>query len=506
MTAIRHIGDVSAAQSETAQQPWLQRTLLVLGAILVLRLVSLWFNSTELFFDEAQYWAWGEEPAFGYFSKPPMLAWIIAGVTGVCGNSEFCVRLMSPLMHSGTALAIYFLAARLFDKRTGFWSAIVYATLPAVTLSSTLASTDVPLVFFWSLALLAFLRFEETGKTGWAVLLGVMLGAGLMSKYAMVYFLLCAPIYALAVPERPHVLKRPAFWLALAIGGLLLVPNLVWNLQNGFATVGHTGENIGWDGRLHFGRFAEFFGSQFGVMGPILFGIYLVAIFRLLREGMNRQQLFLLCFSVPVLALIVVQSLLSKAYANWAALTYVAATVLVTDLMINRIPDWWHRASLWLNGAVFAVIAIAVAFSAPGQLPLPDNLQPFDRMHGSRETAAALAKQADGNSYPVILVDNRRLASLMRYYLRERSERFASWRWETVPADHFEMLHAYQDSPEEPVLYATSRRNPHQIISSFRDVELLGDVKPSAGELGHVWFYALRGYAPAGSTGAREGG
>ena len=49
-----------------------------------------------------------------------------------------------------------------------------------------------------------------------------------------------------------------------------------------------------------------------------------------------------MCFSVPVLALIVFQALMSKAYANWAALTYVAATVLVTDLMINRIPEWWH--------------------------------------------------------------------------------------------------------------------------------------------------------------------
>ncbi len=506
MTSIRHIGDTPVAERDPALRPWLVRALLALGVILLLRMVSLWFNSTELFFDEAQYWVWAKEPAFGYFSKPPVLAWIIGAVTGVCGDSEFCVRAMSPLLHTATAVTIFFIAEKLFDARTGFWSAIVYATLPAVTLSSTLVSTDVPLLFFWSVALLAFLQFERGGGIGWAVLMGLALGAGLMSKYAMVYFVACAVVYSIAVPERPHMLTRKGFWLALAIGALLLAPNVLWNLNNSFATVGHTGENIGWDGKLHFARFAEFFGSQFAVMGPILFGIYLVAIFRLIREGMNRQQLFLLCFSVPVLALIIVQSLLSKAYANWAALTYVAAIILVTDLMVNLIPQWWHRTSLWLHGIIFAVIAVAVTLSGPGQLPLPENVKPFDRMHGSREVAAALAEQAGKGDYPVVMVDNRRLAALMIYYLRDRPEKIVSWRQGNAPTDHFEMSRAYQDRQKQPVLYMTNQRNPYRIISAFEDVELLGDMKPGAGEIGQVWFYALRGYKAAQGEGAREGG
>ena len=53
----------------------------------------------ELFFDEAQYWAWGQEPAFGYYTKPPLIAWIIGATTSLCGDTPFCVRLPSPLMH-----------------------------------------------------------------------------------------------------------------------------------------------------------------------------------------------------------------------------------------------------------------------------------------------------------------------------------------------------------------------------------------------------------------------
>ena len=77
----------------------------MLAAILAIRLISLYHNNSELFFDEAQYWYWAQTPAFGYFSKPPMLAWLIASTTELCGaSSEFCVRLAAPIIHSLTAL------------------------------------------------------------------------------------------------------------------------------------------------------------------------------------------------------------------------------------------------------------------------------------------------------------------------------------------------------------------------------------------------------------------
>ena len=42
-----------------------------------LRLFALYFAKTDLFFDEAQYWLWSRDLAFGYFSKPPLIAWLI---------------------------------------------------------------------------------------------------------------------------------------------------------------------------------------------------------------------------------------------------------------------------------------------------------------------------------------------------------------------------------------------------------------------------------------------
>ena len=81
------------------------------AVVTLLRVAYLGFNLLPLFGDEAQYWSWSLEPAFGYYSKPPMVAWLIAATTAVAGQGEFAVKLASPLTHAVTALMIFYMAA-----------------------------------------------------------------------------------------------------------------------------------------------------------------------------------------------------------------------------------------------------------------------------------------------------------------------------------------------------------------------------------------------------------
>ena len=52
-------------------------------------LVTLWrvallpFDSADLFVDEAQYWFWGQTLDWGYYSKPPLIAWILRASTTI---------------------------------------------------------------------------------------------------------------------------------------------------------------------------------------------------------------------------------------------------------------------------------------------------------------------------------------------------------------------------------------------------------------------------------------
>src|SRR6516225_10896887 len=154
-------------------------------AITGLRLLWLLVQPADLHPDEAQYWFWAQHPAFGYYSKPPLVAWLIAATTGLFGDSEAAIRLSAPLLHACTAVFVYATGSRLYDARGGLWSALTYASLPGASISAFIISSDAPLLLFWAAALYAFIRAREGGGWGWWLAVGGACGFGLLAKYAM---------------------------------------------------------------------------------------------------------------------------------------------------------------------------------------------------------------------------------------------------------------------------------------------------------------------------------
>jgi hypothetical protein len=470
-----------------------------LGVLLCVRLFALYVNGTDLFFDEAQYWAWSEAPALGYFSKPPLIAWIIGASTAVCGVGEACVRLSAPLLHTATALAVFWLGRRLYDARIGALAALAFATLPGVSLSAGLISTDVPLLLCWALALVGFTALFETEKLWPALLLGVAFGAGLNAKYAMAWFVLCAGIYLFLTPERRRVLKDPRLYLALAIGFLMIAPNLGWNYTHSFATFEHTAENANWGGSLlNPGKALEFFGSQFGVFGPILFGAFLVIAWRARRERLPEADRLLLAFSLPIIAIVVVQAFLSRAHANWAAPAYVAASVLVVATMVRENAWGWLKASFALH--VVALLLLVFGTATAGRVALPLKPDPFERTLGwhdvAEATRAELAKAAAaGKPFGSVLSDDRAMTAELLYYMRKEPTPIVAWR-EGAPHDHFELTRPFTASTPGPVLLVRAEKGAGPAVKSFASVEKIAEKTLPAGENAQrrVTFYSLAGY------------
>lgn len=260
--------------------PWAGRCAWVIGAILLLRLVGLWLDRTDLYVDEAQYWLWGQDLAFGYYSKPPMIGWLLRAVTDLAGSdAAFWVRLPAIALHGVTAALLAAITARHIAPRAAPWVAAAYLTLPLVTVGSYMISTDSVMFPFLALALLAWLRLAEGGGRRWALTAGLALGGGVMSKYAAVYYLiLLLPalvfIPAIRVPWRRAALALMGFALAIA-------PNVAWNVANGLTTLRHTLDNADWvndpaaKATLNFAGLAEFAAAQFVVFGPAFLGALL---------------------------------------------------------------------------------------------------------------------------------------------------------------------------------------------------------------------------------------
>src|SRR5262245_52708566 len=243
-------------------------TAALLAVLTVIRLIGLKFSVVDLFFDEAQYWAWSREPALGYFTKPPLLAWIIAAAEPLCGSSEACVRAPAPILYFGTCLLIFAIARQLYDDTVAFYAALSTALTPGLIFSARIISTDVPLLLFWALALLAYAKLISGGDRRWSALLGVAIGFGMLAKYAMIYFLLGVALAAWLERDARLLLRRSDVWLALALAALIIAPNIFWNLTHEFATFRHTGDNIQGSGfKINPLRALEFVATQFGEIG-----------------------------------------------------------------------------------------------------------------------------------------------------------------------------------------------------------------------------------------------
>ncbi|KWT66695.1 hypothetical protein APY04_2326 [Hyphomicrobium sulfonivorans] len=477
---------------------WFAVLLVGLAALLAMRLTALYANATDLFFDEAQYWAWSEVPALGYYSKPPLIAWIIGAATTACGNGEACVRLPSPLLHTATALAIFWLGRQLYDARVGALSALAFATLPGVSLSAGIISTDVPLLLCWALALVGFWLLLTSDRLWPAVLMGVAFGAGLNAKYAMIWFVVCIAVYLVFSPEKRGVLRDWRLYLALVIGAAMIAPNLLWNYSNSFATFSHTADNANWGGSmLHPNKALEFFGAQFGVFGPILFGSLLVIAWRA-RKGADDRERLLLSFSLPIIGFIVLQAFLSRAHANWAAPAYVAATVLVIATMVRDGAWGWLKASFAVNIAVLLLLAVGTATA--GRVALPLKTDPFARTLGWRQVAEATQAElaiaaGAGKPFAAVLSDDRAMTAELLYYMRDEPTPILAWRV-GAPHDHFEMTRPFTASTPAPVLLVRIGETPGAVADSFTSVEKIADRTLPAGENAQrrVSFYSLAGY------------
>jgi 4-amino-4-deoxy-L-arabinose transferase-like glycosyltransferase len=471
-----------------------------LAGLLAFRLLALRFNATDLFFDEAQYWTWSKEPAFGYYSKPPLVAWIIALAGGLCGDSPFCIRLPAPVLHTATAAVVYLIGSRLHGPRVGLWAGLTFATLPGVSLSSGIISTDVPLLLSWAAALWAYVVLQE--DDGWlpALVLGLALGIGLNAKYAMAFFGASMAVHMAVTRDARRLLGDVRLWAALGLGAVLIVPNMAWNLANGFATFAHTADNARWGGALvNVGKGLEFLGAQLGVFGPVLFAALLVALRRAWRDGLSEGDRLLLCFTLPVLAVITTQAFLSRAHANWAGTAYVAGSILVVATLVRMLAERWLKLSMALHAVV--LLAIALASAAAGRFSLPFAGDPFGRTLGWRAVADATRQQietarAAGRPYRAVMTDERAVTAELLYYMRGEPTPVLAWREAGRPKDHYELTRPFTDAGRVPVLLVGLRQDTDRILRRFANVVPLGEQSLPAG-LGpprKVRFYALSGF------------
>jgi len=401
---------------------WLGPALVALTAITALRIAALALTPMDLFVDEAQYWLWGQELAFGYYSKPPLIAWLIRAVTDLAGSdSTFWVRLPGPLLHMATALLLGAIAARLWSPRAALFTALAYATLPMVAVASLLISTDSVMFPFLAAALLLWLQTAERPRATTAIAAGLCLGLALLAKYAAIYFLIGAALAPLLSPAAR--VKLSLALLAFLAFAATIAPNMLWNMANGFSTLEHTLDNADWVRdpaariKLSLAGPAAFLAAQFAVFGPVLFGGLCALTVSTLRRRTGAPVPLLLAFTLPALAVVTVQAFLSDAYANWAASAYLAGTVAVVPWLLAHARAWLG-ISFAINGALCLALPLAAIFADRLSLGDPDDLL-LARQIGQADLSRQIIAEAEFNGLQTIVARNRDVLADLFYTGRD---------------------------------------------------------------------------------------
>ncbi|MBR9866004.1 MAG: glycosyltransferase family 39 protein [Oceanospirillales bacterium] len=430
-----------------------------------------------LFYDEAYYLGWAQTPDWGYYSKPPMVGWLIALTTAVFGNAEWAVKLASPLLYSAAAIIIYRTAERFSDDRVlaskaALFSGSVFLLMPLVGFNSLFITTDAPLIFFWCLCFYAFLRAKESNNGLWWLLAGVSGGLGLLSKYTFIILPTTFLLYAALSPAGRQLLLNPRFWMTCLLAISFLLPNLYWNYQHDFISFQHTAEiSHQSSSSLSVSRLFEFWAGQLFVFGPV-FLIYIV-IRGLKRHPRSDIERLLWSLFWPTFVVLSVQAFMARANVNWAGPAYIGASLLAgyylsqlrgyRILVIGLLTNLLFSVAFYHYGAVTNTLGIERKWGT----------DPYKRILGWPEFVHQFQPWFDQYPDYKLASDSRKLLAYFGYYITPQDFKGVALSEDSYIEDHYELQYPLSRSKEKQFLFVSEHDVDAKLKRYFTDVTLL---------------------------------
>ena len=321
--------------------------------------------------DEAHYWDWSRHLDWSYYSKGPLVAYLIhAGCAAFGGWSEqhtaglmFAVRLPAVVCGALMLLSLYVLTVQVFRRETLALGVVALAlTQPAVAAGSSLMTIDAPYTCCWGWALvLGYQAIFRGVRWAWPAA-GLVVGLGILAKYTMVLWLPSVGLFLLLQPDRRRLLLRPGFWVMSIIAGLCCLPILIWNLRNGWVTVRHVGGLSG-EGFHPLGPLV-YVGGQAALLLVYWFAVWAAAMVRrnpwAESDGGVR---YLWWLSAPMFLVFLAFSLKDGGgEPNWPVTAYLSGMVLAADWLARQLAShaaWYRRLGL-TTLALVSVLGLTV--------------------------------------------------------------------------------------------------------------------------------------------------
>lgn len=337
----------------------------LLSTILLMRFVAVFLMGPMP--QDAYYFFYSQHPALSYFDHPPAIAYLLLIFTSVLGKNVLAIKLADSFLTILTCLAVYRLAIRFFPKFEAEKIIVLFLTTLMVSILSLISTPDTPLLFFWTVSLIALYEAIFNQKKLYWLLTGVLMGLAFNSKYTaaflpggMILFLL------LSDSNRKNLLTLWP-WLSCLIMVVVASPVIIWNVDNHFASFAFQGTQ-----RMH--EAAAFtlkpklmlglFGHQLVLLIPVLFIAVVYSVFKLISTCFNRrsqiptQDLFMLCFFLPIFLTFLLLSPIYWIKINWMMPAYVTGIILAGSFITKK----WLHVQILLSFIVHLGLLVEILF------------------------------------------------------------------------------------------------------------------------------------------------
>lgn len=244
---------------------------------------------TEIQEDEAYYHLWGEHLALGYYDHPPMVA-LMTWLSSKLFSGTLGVRFMTIVASCLSLFVIWKIAQGTTAKRlpqcdntrlpqcdspttdnsqlTTLNSPLLFFTIACSVVMFNIygfvATPDASLILFSALFLLVYQQYLEESTWSRATLMGLMMALMVYSKYHAFLFL------GLIVLSNLKLLKDGKFYVACLVALALLMPHIIWQVNNGFPSFRY--HLSGRSEPFRWSYFLEYLPNQLLIFNPFTFG------------------------------------------------------------------------------------------------------------------------------------------------------------------------------------------------------------------------------------------
>ncbi|MBW8242237.1 glycosyltransferase family 39 protein [Muricauda oceani] len=367
----------------------------LLSVLFVLNLLQS--SVTELIYDEAYYWYYAQNMAWGYFDHPPMVAFLIK-LSSFLFDGELGVRFMSCVLSAGTYMLLWLLVDNPKKKDYVVHFFILVFSFTLMNAYGFLTLPDTSLLFFTALFLWLYKRFLKKEDILTTVGLGLVMAALMYSKYHAVL------VIVFVLLSNYKLIFNKKAWLAVILALICYAPHFIWLYQNDFVSITfHLYERP--NQAYKFDEFTlGFFLNNIVIIGLLFYWVY-GAFFKYKSTDKFSKALIYLVYGILIFFFI--SSFNRRVQAQWTIAISIPLAVIAFGHLLNNAKSrkWMYRIGL--------VSLVLLMYARAWMVYYPLFPMHFET-HGNKEWVNDLKRKSGG--VPVIFENSYRRSSMYEFY------------------------------------------------------------------------------------------